>query len=81
MNALYDQDTDAGALADKTVAVIGYGSQGRAHALNLHEAGHRVVVGLREGSQSFDQARQRPHRCATRRACGGDSRCRHGTRP
>ena len=58
MKALYDQDTDASALHGKTIAVIGYGSQGRAHALNLHESGHRVVVGLRQGSESFEQARR-----------------------
>ena len=39
-----------------TVAVIGYGSQGHAHALNLHDSGVRVVVGLREGSTSWDDA-------------------------
>ena len=39
-----------------TVAVIGYGSQGHAHALNLHDSGVRVVVGLREGSSSWTDA-------------------------
>ncbi|HEX5590610.1 MAG TPA: ketol-acid reductoisomerase [Candidatus Limnocylindrales bacterium] len=48
----YDADVDAGALAGQTVAVIGYGSQGHAHALNLHESGVRVIVGLAEGSKS-----------------------------
>ncbi|HTX56868.1 MAG TPA: ketol-acid reductoisomerase [Candidatus Acidoferrales bacterium] len=57
MNALYDHDTNPNALAGKTIAVLGYGSQGRAHALNLQESGYRVVVGLREGSQSYEQAR------------------------
>ncbi|HEX4897724.1 MAG TPA: ketol-acid reductoisomerase [Candidatus Limnocylindrales bacterium] len=48
----YDADVDAGALAGQTVAIIGYGSQGHAHALNLHESGVRVIVGLAEGSKS-----------------------------
>ncbi len=66
MNALYDHDTDASALRDKTIAIIGYGSQGRAHALSLHDSGHRVIVGLRESSKTNDagparraQSRQR----------------------
>ena len=42
----YDNDADPAALAGKTVAIIGYGSQGHAHALNLHESGVDVVVGL-----------------------------------
>ena len=48
----YDNDADASALAGQTVAVIGYGSQGHAHAQNLHESGVDVVVGLAPGSKS-----------------------------
>jgi ketol-acid reductoisomerase len=48
----YDADTDPSALAGQTVAVIGYGSQGHAHAQNLHESGIDVVVGLAPGSKS-----------------------------
>ena len=48
----YDNDADPSALAGKTVAIIGFGSQGHAHALNLHESGVNVVVGLAEGSKS-----------------------------
>ncbi|HEX2302902.1 MAG TPA: ketol-acid reductoisomerase [Gaiella sp.] len=45
-------------LLDGTVAVVGYGSQGHAHALNLHDSGVRVVVGLREGSSSWADAEE-----------------------
>ena len=48
----YDNDADPAALAGQTVAIIGYGSQGHAHALNLHESGVDVVVGLAATSQS-----------------------------
>jgi ketol-acid reductoisomerase len=48
----YDDDADATALAGQTVAIIGYGSQGHAHALNLHESGVQVLVGLAGGSKS-----------------------------
>jgi ketol-acid reductoisomerase len=48
----YDNDADPAALAGQTVAIIGYGSQGHAHALNLHESGVDVVVGLAPGSKS-----------------------------
>ncbi|MBM4409421.1 MAG: ketol-acid reductoisomerase [Chloroflexi bacterium] len=48
----YDNDAPMSALAGQTVAIIGYGSQGHAHALNLHESGVRVIVGLAPGSKS-----------------------------
>jgi ketol-acid reductoisomerase len=48
----YDADADPAALAGQTVAVIGFGSQGHAHALNLHESGVRVIVGLPPTSRS-----------------------------
>ncbi|NLG10182.1 MAG: ketol-acid reductoisomerase [Coriobacteriaceae bacterium] len=53
----YAEDCDHTCLKDKTIAVIGYGSQGRAHALNLHESGYKVVVGLYEGSKSAEKAK------------------------
>ncbi|MBR1529150.1 MAG: ketol-acid reductoisomerase [Oscillospiraceae bacterium] len=52
----YDQDCDIHKLDGKTVAIIGYGSQGHAHALNLKESGVNVVVGLYEGSKSWAKA-------------------------
>lgn len=53
----YDADANLDLLAGKTIAIIGYGSQGHAHALNLKDSGVNVVVGLYEGSQSAQQAR------------------------
>ncbi len=52
----YDSDCDLNLLKDKRVAVIGYGSQGHAHALNLKDSGVDVVVGLYEGSKSAKKA-------------------------
>ena len=46
----YDQDCNLSMLDGKTIAVIGFGSQGHAHAMNLNESGCNVVVGLRPGS-------------------------------
>ena len=53
----YDDDADLSHLDGKTVAIIGYGSQGHAHALNLKDSGVNVVVGLREDSKSVQEAR------------------------
>lgn len=52
----YEQDANWGVMEGKTVAVIGYGSQGHAHALNLKDSGVSVVVGLYEGSKSWEKA-------------------------
>lgn len=54
----YEKDTNLELLKGKKVAVIGYGSQGHAHALNLHESGIDVVVGLYEGSKSVNRAKE-----------------------
>jgi ketol-acid reductoisomerase len=53
----YDDDADLNLLDGKTVAIIGYGSQGHAHALNLKDSGVSVVVGLRSSSASVEKAR------------------------
>ena len=54
----YEADCDINVLKGKTVAIIGYGSQGHAHALNLHDSGVNVIVGLYEGSKSAEKARK-----------------------
>jgi ketol-acid reductoisomerase len=56
LNIYYDKDADLSRLAGKTVAILGYGSQGHAHAQNLHHSGIRVVVGLRKDSASWAKA-------------------------
>ncbi|HEX4491001.1 MAG TPA: ketol-acid reductoisomerase [Acidimicrobiia bacterium] len=52
----YDNDADTALIADRKVAILGYGSQGHAHALNLKDSGVDVIVGLREGSKSKAKA-------------------------
>ena len=52
----YDDDADLSLIQGKNVAVIGYGSQGHAHALNLRDSGVDVRVGLKEGSKSIAKA-------------------------
>jgi ketol-acid reductoisomerase len=53
-----DKDADLGVLKDKTLAVLGFGSQGHAHALNLKDSGLNVIIGLYEGSKSAPVARE-----------------------
>ena len=64
-NVYYDKDADLSRLEGKTVAVIGYGSQGHAHALNLRDSGVDVVVGLYSGSRSWGKAEADGLRVAT----------------
>jgi len=58
MNIFYDKDADLSVIQNKSVAIIGYGSQGHAHANNLRDSGVTVVVGLRPGSASVAKAEQ-----------------------
>ncbi|MBU5670036.1 ketol-acid reductoisomerase [Peptoniphilus sp. MSJ-1] len=58
MQKYYDKDCDLSLLNGKTVAIMGFGSQGHAHAMNLKESGVNVIVGLREGSSSRKQAEE-----------------------
>src|SRR6266404_4370773 len=54
-----DNDADLGVLQNKTLAVLGFGSQGHAHALNLKDSGFNVIIGLYEGSKSIPVAREK----------------------
>ena len=58
MKIYYDKDADLGLIQKKKVAVIGYGSQGHAHAHNLQDSGTDVTVGLRSDSANADRARK-----------------------
>ncbi len=58
LNIYYDKDADLSLIQGKQVAIIGYGSQGHAHANNLKESGVDVVVGLRQGSGSARKAEE-----------------------
>ena len=55
----YENDCNLELLKGKTVTVVGYGSQGHAHALNLHDSGINVIVGLYEGSKSAESKERR----------------------
>src|SRR5438105_940241 len=57
MKVYYDKDADLSLIKGKKVTIVGYGSQGHAHALNLHESGVKVTVGLRKGGASWDKAK------------------------
>ena len=61
----YDSDADMKDLAGKKIAIIGYGSQGHAHALNLRDSGCDVRVGLYTGSRSWDEAAKQGLRVVT----------------
>jgi ketol-acid reductoisomerase len=58
MKVYYDKDADLSLVKGKRVTIIGYGSQGHAHALNLQESGVKVTVGLRKGGASWDKAKK-----------------------
>src|SRR5215212_5052771 len=58
MKVYYDKDADLSLVKGKNVTIIGYGSQGHAHALNLHESGMKVTVGLRKDGASWDKAKK-----------------------
>lgn len=58
MKIYKDEDADLSILKDKVIAVLGYGSQGHAHALNLRDSGLNVIVGLRAGGRSYEKARE-----------------------
>ena len=74
-NVYYADDADPSLLQGKTVAIIGYGSQGHGHALNLKDSGVDVIVGLREGSSSVG-ATAREKMLKPRRANRFDTRAR-----
>ncbi len=57
MKIYYEQDADLSYLENQTICILGYGSQGHAHALNLRDSGLNVIVGLRKGGASYEKAK------------------------
>ena len=58
MKVYYDKDADLSLIKGKKVAIVGYGSQGHAHAQNLNDSGVKVTVGLRKGGASWDKVKK-----------------------
>src|SRR3982074_2630550 len=58
MKVYYDKDADLWVIKGKKVTIVGYGSQGHAHAQNLNDSGIKVTVGLRKGGASWDKAKK-----------------------
>ena len=71
----YERDCDPSIIARKKVAVIGYGSQGHGHALNLKDSGVDVRVGLREGSSSIKKAQNAGLRATVECYLADDGKC------
>ena len=65
----YQEDCNLSMLEGKTIAIIGYGSQGHAHALNLKESGCNVIIGLYEGSRSWKRAEEQGFTVYTLNPC------------
>lgn len=73
MKILTEADHQRNALAGMTIAVVGYGSQGRAHAMNLRDSGHEVIVGARPDGPSWQRAGREGFRVAEPRAAAADA--------
>src|SRR5215510_7637338 len=58
MKVYYEKDADLSLIKGRKVTIVGYGSQGHAHALNLNDSGVKVTVGLRKGGASWDKAKK-----------------------
>ena len=69
----YESDCDLSLIKDRKIAIIGYGSQGHAHALNLHDSGCDVRVGLRTGSKSWDTVKENGLRVMTVREAAAEA--------
>ncbi len=72
-NVYYESDADISLIKDRPIAIIGYGSQGHAHALNLHDSGMDVRVGLRPDSKSADKAKAAGLRVVTPREAAAEA--------
>ena len=73
----YQEDCNLSVLEGQTIAIIGYGSQGHAHALNLKESGCNVIIGLYEGSKSWAKAEAQGFEVFTAAEADEKSRCDH----
>jgi len=69
----YESDCDLSLIKDRKIAIVGYGSQGHAHALNLHDSGCDVRVGLRTGSKSWDTVKENGLRVMTVREAAAEA--------
>ncbi len=75
MRVYYDRDADINLIKDKKIVIVGYGSQGHAHANNLHQSGVDIVVGLRRGGSSWAKAEAPSTRASTTGTISAASNC------